>query len=326
MRLLFITSTRIGDAVLSTGLLGHLIARHPGLRVTIAAGRVAAPLFQAVPGLEAVIPIDKRPFKGHWLELWCRVAARRWDLAVDLRASAIVYLLWAKRRLVIGPPDPTRHRVAELGDLLGLDPPPAPRVWLSPAQEVAAARLLPGEGSILAIAPAANWSGKQWRAERFAELARRLTAAEGPLAGARVAVFAAPHEQAQAAPVLSALDPAQRLDLVDVGDLGTVAACLCRCSAFVGNDSGLMHLAASAGVPTLGLFGPSPDLRYAPWGPQCSVVRTHETYEELERRRAPKGQTPETLMDGLSVDAAYRAAANLLTRLAADQSSDAINR
>jgi len=326
MRLLFITSTRIGDAVLSTGLLDHLITRQPGVRVTIAAGRVSAPLFRAVPGLETVIPIDKRPFKGHWFGLWRRVVGRRWDLAVDLRASAIVYLLPARRRLVIGPPDPTRHRVVELGDLVGCSPPPAPRVWLSPAQEAAAAARLPREGPVLAVAPAANWSGKQWRAARFAELARRLTAPGGPLAGATVAVCAAPHERAQAAPVLAALDPARRLDLIDVGDLGTVAACLRRCSAFVGNDSGLMHLAAATGIPTLGLFGPSPDRRYAPWGPHCAVVRTRESCEELECRSAPKGQPQETLMDGLSVDAAERAAIDLLTRLADGQPSERISR
>lgn len=316
MRLLFITSTRIGDAVLSTGLLGHLLAEHPDARVTIASGRVSAPLFQAVPGLETTLPIDKRAFKAHWWDLWRRVAGRRWDLVVDLRASAIVYLLSARRRLVIGPPDPARHRVVELGDLLGLDPPPAPRVWLSPAQRAAAADLVPDGVPVLAIGPAANWSGKQWRAERFAELARRLTASGGPLAGARVAVFAAPHERPQTMPVLKALEAAQRIDLVDVGDLGIVAACLARCSAFLGNDSGLMHLAAATGVSTLGLFGPSSERRYAPWGPHCAVVRTPESCDELERRRAPRGQPQESLMDGLTVDAAERTARDLLDRVA----------
>ena len=50
MRILFITATRIGDAVLSTGLLAHLIEHHPEARITIACGPVAAPLFSAVPG------------------------------------------------------------------------------------------------------------------------------------------------------------------------------------------------------------------------------------------------------------------------------------
>src|SRR5260221_14359887 len=41
MRILFITATRIGDAVLSTGLLAHLVERHPAARFTIAAGPAA---------------------------------------------------------------------------------------------------------------------------------------------------------------------------------------------------------------------------------------------------------------------------------------------
>ena len=66
---------------------------------------------------------------------------------------------------------------------------------------------MPPGPPVLAIGPAANWRGKQWRAERFAELARRLTAADGPLPGARVAVLAAAHERAQAEPLLAAIPP-----------------------------------------------------------------------------------------------------------------------
>ena len=47
----------------------------------------------------------------------------------------------------------------------------------------AAAALIPAGAPVLAVGPAANWRGKQWRGERFAELARRLTAAGWPIAG-----------------------------------------------------------------------------------------------------------------------------------------------
>ncbi|MFQ6018907.1 MAG: glycosyltransferase family 9 protein, partial [Kiloniellaceae bacterium] len=151
MRLLFITSTRIGDAVLSTGLLKHLIERHPGARVTVAAGRLAAPLFEAVPGLERNLAIDKRPFKLHWLKLWRAAVTRRWDLVVDLRASAIGYLLPARRRVVIGRRAHERHRVEELAALLGLAEPPAPTVWLGPKHEAAAERLVPPGGPVLVV-------------------------------------------------------------------------------------------------------------------------------------------------------------------------------
>ena len=83
MDILFVTATRIGDAVLSSGLLGYLIERHPGARLTISAGPVAAPLFEAVPGLERLITIRKRRFAAHWLELYGAVVGRRWDIVVD---------------------------------------------------------------------------------------------------------------------------------------------------------------------------------------------------------------------------------------------------
>ncbi len=314
MRLLFITATRIGDAVLSSGLLGHLLERHPGAHVTVAAGRAAAPLFAALPGLERVLTIDKRSFKGHWLDLWTATAFRRWDLVVDLRASAIAYLVPARRRVTAGKRDDTHHRVEELAALLGLDPPPAPRVWLAPVHQAAAERLVPAGDPVLAIGPAANWTGKQWPATRFAEVVRRLTGPDGALAGARVAVLAAGQERDQARPVIEALPATRVLDLVGAVDLLTAAACLRRCRAFLGNDSGLMHLAAAAGTPTLGLFGPSHPRRYRPWGPKAAFLRTPESYDTLVRRVVPPGQVQGTLMEGLTVEAVLAAAEDLLRR------------
>ncbi len=73
-----------------------------------------------------------------------------------------------------------------------------------------------------------------------------------------------------AAPLLTALHDA--IDLVGKLTLPEAAACLARCALFVGNDSGLMHLAAAAGAPTLGLFGPTPAQEYAPAGPRATAV------------------------------------------------------
>ena len=72
MHILFVTATRIGDAVLSTGLLSYLVERYPGARLTIAAGPAAAPLFEAVPGLERIIVVQKRRWSLHWLALFAR--------------------------------------------------------------------------------------------------------------------------------------------------------------------------------------------------------------------------------------------------------------
>src|SRR5205085_8020560 len=146
------------------------------------------------------------------------------------------------------------HRIIQLARLFDLAPPPAPKLWTLPEHERAADRLLPPGPPVLAIGPAANWRGKQWRGERFAALAERLVASGGPLPGARVTVLAAAHERAQAAPLLA---QGGAIDLVGKTDLLTAAAVLRRAALFIGNDTGLMHIAAAVGAPTLGLFGPS---------------------------------------------------------------------
>lgn len=310
MRLLFITATRIGDAVLSTGLLSRLIEDNPGIKVTVAVGRLSAPLFAAVPGLERIVVIDKQRYNRHWLNLWRRTAFHYWDLVVDLRGSAISYLVPAGRRIMIGRRRPGRHRVEELGDLIGASPPPAPRLWLAQAVRERAAELLPDGPPVLAVAPAANWIGKTWPADRFAELALRLTAADGILPGGRIAVVAAPHETFQARPVLQAAGE-RGVNLFDKGDLLVAAACLERAAFFVGNDSGLMHLAAAAGTPTLGLFGPSPESRYRPWGPRASFVRTPESFEALTSAPGFDFAARRCFMESLTVDAAEAAARRL---------------
>ena len=197
------------------------------------------------------------------------------------------------------------------------DDPPAPTLWTNQRHEDAAKRLLPPGAPVLAIAPAANWRGKQWRAERFADLAVRMTGPDGPLPGARIAVFAGEAERLQAAPVLTALPADRVIDTIGKIDLPTVAACLRRCALFVGNDSGLMHMAAACDLPTLGLFGPSRDEHYAPWGRHTAVIRTPESYEDLIGAPDYDHHTTDTLMDGLSIERVQTAARTLWARCGA---------
>jgi ADP-heptose:LPS heptosyltransferase len=272
VRILFISSTRIGDAVLSTGLLDHLMRAHPEARFTIVCGRVAEGVFRRMPRLERLIAVEKRRYSLHWLEIWGALAFTRWDLVVDLRASAIAWLLWTRARKIIQGGRRPGHRLTHLAALLGVDPPPLPVIWTAPEDTARAATLLPAGRPWLVLGPTANWHRKVWPAERFAELALRLTAPDGAFPGAGIAILGGPgdQERSMATPVLTALP--QALDLVGKLDLPEVAALLARAAMFIGNDSGLMHLAAAAGAPTIGLFGPTPSDEYGPAGPKASAV------------------------------------------------------
>ncbi len=319
MNILFITSTRIGDVVLSTGILDHLSRSHPDARITIACGPEAAPLFAAGPGNWRVIPLAKKPYSLHWLGLWSKCITRYWSEVVDLRSSAIAWCLVARHRHVVRSSPELKHRVRQLSELMGLDPPAAPRLWTSAGHDARAAELISGTSPVLALGPTANWRGKQWPGENFNDLAGRLTAPEGILAGARIAVFGGPGERDAAALVTTAAVQGGGIDLVGKLDLPTAFACLKRCSLFVGNDSGLMHLAAAAGIPTLGLFGPSRIEHYAPWGEHTAAVATATPYDDLFPPDYDY-RTTGTLMGSLSVDKAETAAQELWRRRGGDGS------
>ncbi len=267
-RILFVTSNRIGDAVLSTGLLDHLLRQHPDARITIACGPAAEGVFLRMPGLERLIIMEKRSWGRHWLPLWREAMGTAWDLVVDIRGSALVWLVptraRARMRRLPG------HKTEQLAAVLGVAPPPLPVAWTAPADRARAAALV-GSSPLIALGPTANWSGKVWPADRFVALFQALQAEALP--GARAVVLAGPGpaERAMAAPVLAALPAA--VDLCGALSLPEAAAVLARCDLFVGNDSGLMHLAAAAGTPSLGLFGPTPADEYGPRGRRTAAAR-----------------------------------------------------
>jgi ADP-heptose:LPS heptosyltransferase len=317
--ILFVTATRIGDAVLSSGLLKRLVDEIPHARFTIVAGPLAAPLFRDVPGLDRVIAMPKQRYGLHWLQLWSEVRKRRWGLVLDMRGSGLARLLSAKRRAVrrslpVGAA--SVHKVVEAARLLKLetDPPP-PYLFTSPETEAAAEAFLKGEGPILAVAPAANWVGKTWPSERFAVATAELLGPNGPMPNGRLLILGGPDDRWAVEAVRRVVRRDRLIDAIGKIDLLTIYACLKRCRLFIGNDSGLMHLAAAAGTPTVGLFGPSDEHLYGPWGDKTRVVRGPRDFETFKRVDPDLSQAICHMQD-LPVDWVVAAARKLLLETA----------
>ncbi|MSO76503.1 MAG: glycosyltransferase family 9 protein [Alphaproteobacteria bacterium] len=307
MRGLLIGWSRLGDGVISTGVAGRLLDTRPGLELSVAAGALALPLFRAMPGRGRLIEIEKRPWHGHWWELWRDIAGTGWDLVVDLRGSALAYMVRAGERRVFARTAAPVSMYTQMGAFMGAGTALAPRAWCAAADRVEAARRFSTGAPILAVAPGANFPAKAWASERFAAVARRLTGPDGILAGARVAAIGGPGEEGLAEAVLAGVPAARRLALVGAQPLAMVGAALARCAFFVGNDSGLMHLAAASGCPTLGLFGPSDPRVYGPHGAHAATVGTDEPHATLIAR-IPDRHGPGALMASLPVDKVVAAA------------------
>lgn len=316
MKILFITSTRLGDGVLSTGALNYFIQKCPDAEITVVCGSLIAGLFEPAPGVARVISMTKERYGLHWYKIWRETIGTKWDIVIDLRNSLVSRLLMAKKRYIWGREDKNKHKVEQIAEVINALPPPAPTLWFSDDICNQAAALVPAGTPVLAIGPAANWPAKTWPVENFIALINKLIAEGSILSRARVAVFAAPGEEKIAYKVLNALPLERRVDVIAKASPVVAAAALQRCTFYIGNDSGLMHCAAAVGIPTLGLFGPSWPQLYRPWGPRAAYVSTPENFDQLVSHPGYTNGFDASLMGSLTVDMAYDAAVGLWERLA----------
>lgn len=299
-KILFITSNRLGDAVLSTGLYEAMHYAYPEAKISVACGPLAVSIFEGFPNLGQIYSLKKQKHAGHWFKLWRQVIGTKWDIVVDLRNSFVSRMILAKQRHIYGPHiGKTRHKVEQNAQVMRLNNLTAPKIYHTPPQLKKAEEIMPKDKVVIGVGPAANWRGKTWPKERFIEVIQHLTKADGVFPDAHVAVFAAPGEEETSRPVLSSVPKERQIDGIAKGTPGEVAAMISKCDIYIGNDSGLMHSAAACGVPTVGLFGPSYPELYAPWGDHTVYARTPETFDELIDYEGYTPQSAQCLMTSL---------------------------
>jgi len=135
---------------------------------------------------------------------------------------------------------------------------------------------------VYAVHPGSGGRYKCWPAQKFAllcdELARRP--------GARVILIEGPADGAVVNEVRARLKEARPV-IASARPLSELATILSRCSCYIGNDSGVTHLAAAVGASTIALFGQTDPQIWAPRGPHVTVLRRSpieaiEVYEIIE--------------------------------------------
>jgi len=149
----------------------------------------------------------------------------------------------------------------------------APDAWPLPRLKVAAAKVaawrnrrgLADHGRpVVAFAPGAVGPSKRWPSTAYAELARRLLSD-----GFAVWVLGGPSEKSLAAEIIGG---SEARDLTG-NDLREAIFALAAASIAVSNDSGLLHIAAALGTPSIGIFGPTSPWHWAPLNPLAAVMQ-----------------------------------------------------
>ena len=166
---------------------------------------------------------------------------------------------------------------------------------------------LPDPGPWLALAPGSGQARKNWPQSHYYEVSQTLAWQFG----VKVVWLAGPAEEATL-PYLEALAHAQGQALLANRPLAQVARVLSRCRFYIGNDSGLTHLAAAvAGPDVLALFGPTDPRVWAPLGPQVHVLSAPCPQAPCAEGRTILCSEPHC-MEALSPETVLAAAAPLL--------------
>lgn len=317
-RILIIRPSALGDVARSVPVLYSLRRAYPDATIDWVVQDSFADVVRAHPDLTAVVPYARRDGARGALRLARRLARAKYDLVLDCQglARSGFFARATHAPVRVGHADARElgwlgltHRVAAsieahtVDRMLSLVTPlgvptfageDAMRLY-TPAEGIAwaAAQAWMDEPYVV-LAATSRWPGKQWPAERFAEVAKHLAGH-----GYTVAAVGAESERGQVGPLLSLCIESDRvLDLVGNTSLAQMMAVVERSRLVVANDSAALHIAVGFGRPVVGLYGPTRVHRVGPYRRERDVIQHVTGADRMDHKDESNGRA---LMERISV-------------------------
>lgn len=294
----------IGDVVLTLPCIRALRENYPQARIVVAVWGKAAELLEDCPWLDQVIAVTKSS-QSFWEELRFQLDFFRnlqrlhCDLAIDLRTGTrgaiMAFLSGASQRIGFYADDGKLWRNRLFTGLLKREYTPDLHVvdyllclleasgitteQRTPELAVAGEKqekirvlfeeaALPENKKIVAVQPFSLWQYKEWGKEKYIALIQWLVAEYGVV----VIVTGSVVEKDRAEEIVRGCG-AGCYNFAGKTSIAMYAALLKNCQFFIGVDSAGLHIAAAVGTPTIGIFGPSSPVSWAPVGRQHLVVQ-----------------------------------------------------
>lgn len=288
----------MGDTVVAVPLLAAARHAYPDARITLLCGPTAATVLQNCPVVDRIVPYD--PYKAQrgtlkYLQLMrqlrreehpdlCLVANRSFQSALSaLFCGGRIRAGFASegRGCLLTHPVPydggKREAECYLDILRAVAPDseshpynPRPFLTITETEQQRGAKILAEREAIgpllVGLQPGASYPGKQWCPEGFAAVADALAGD-----GAGIVILGGPGEEEAARAMQQAMH-APAVNLTAATSIRETMGVLSHLSLFVGNDTGVNHIAAALQVPTVGLFGPTPAQKWGNIGPDARVL------------------------------------------------------
>jgi heptosyltransferase I len=288
-RILVVKTSSLGDLAHALPAVRALKAR-TGAAIDWVAQPEYAALLAAVPDVERVVAFPRRSLARDGAAFVRELRRETYDAAVDLQGlmkSALAARLarlarggrrygpaWAREgahwlydRQPARRPGPRAHAVDELLDVVDLVAPDGGAAVAQAPPEFREAVADDRPGPRVALAPFSRWSTKDWPAEKFAELGRRLATEMG----CNLYVVGGPGDLAQGEALASMIGDRAR-NWCGRTDLPGLCGLLKGMDLLVSVDSGPMHWADAMGVPLVAVFGATDPARTGPYHQLDHVV------------------------------------------------------
>lgn len=286
--LLFVTLSNIGDVVLSLPTLMALKELYPNVSVTVVADPKAVSVLRGSQWIDEVVEYNKRDSLFNKVAFILKLRQKKYEVVVDLRNSAIPFLVSAKKRSPVFrrfAKMSMRERHLEVLSMMGLAAKKGEKFdFYGSAEELHVANMLKEQGiepnaKFILIAPAAASELKSWPIERFKVLAGMLLESfDLPL------VLTGDAREGEIAEELVAVNPGRIFNLGGRTSIREAAALIRHSQLLISNDSALMHIGFELNHPVIALFGPTDPLRYGHAGKNFRLLRSSHLPE-------PNGET-----------------------------------
>ncbi len=274
MKILFICSNLIGDTILSSGVIKHFVDQHKDAKLSFVVGPTAAPLLKNYSNIDNVIIFKKRKFNLHWIEIFRKTINTNWDIIIDFRSSILPYFLTNKKKYIFKK-QKGFHHIDQLNSSFGFE---CSKLFIptSLEEEKKADLSLDKSYKYIVIFPGGNWIPKLWPVENYNLVMKSLLMKNDKI---KFILVGSSNEKVKFYNKLTKdIDNDLIIDLFGCS-LTLTSAFMKNSNFFIGNDSGLMHLAISSQLRVIALFGPTDDNVYGPYGRDNIIIRTSESLD-----------------------------------------------
>ena len=297
MKILFICSNLIGDTILSSGVINYFVDQNKDAKLTFVVGQTAAPLLKNYKNIENIIVFQKRKFNLHWFEIFQKTFKTKWDIVVDFRSSAISYLLRNNKKYIFKKHQ-NIHHIEQLNSSFGFN---CSNLFIpiSDDEKNKANNDLDKSFIHIVIFPGGNWSPKVWSSDNFNVIMKLLLNKYSNIKF--ILVGSLEEKNKFYNKLIKGIKEELIIDLFGY-NLTLTSAYMQKSNIFIGNDSGLMHLAVANKLRVISLFGPTNDKIYGPYGSDDIVIRTEESLDHFHSLKIDENKSymnsikPETVV------------------------------